>query len=174
MVSDDFSLPPNPELLNDWLFCHDHGHGDSSENHGESAQEALHDKSNELIYLKSNHEVISLLRKLTAGTDMLLEALDKQFNVLVKVVNTRAIVAFCAFEADCELNYVVTLSVIYKLLNASNKLHEASLKEARHSFKTDYFRVESAVLLDISKQLVSSSKHVTSKLSGDWTQGFLI
>jgi len=65
---------PNPELLNDWIFCHSHGH----DHHEKDDKEIEHQiQTKEDYCLESRQELLSFLCRQSVGSKVLLESNDR-------------------------------------------------------------------------------------------------
>lgn len=128
-------------------------------------------------HLKSQADVINYLRRLDPGTEVLFESLDKQLNVLITVINGNV---WCGFgdghAGTTELKLGKAISLNYKPLSSLDASHKAELRKARHSFGTEWIRVDNLTLINLVTTLTKLTSHlpISSRFNESFAQGYIV
>ena len=161
------SLPASlvdSSFLNDWIFCH---------NETEPNPRLLATSSATTVtpsrVVTTVEEVTSFLSSQSIGSLCLLESKDKDLNLILRILNPKAISFMCdlpdeSFDQADEESRNVSLSpsticlVHFKSLSrtCSNELSE--LKQYRGSFYVEWIKVEDSTLTKVSNLLSNSIK----------------
>lgn len=153
-------LPINTELINDWLFCHNHDHN------------GAHEEYEKLKTLTNVRQINKLLIQSYADypDEYIFESQDGQVSVYVSVQNSSWY--FCqAVNTDAEskrvpFNLIKASYLHYKIYRKdSSNFKEQELSNLRLSFTVDWFRASDQVIVELIDILEESNKrlHTPSK-----------
>lgn len=164
VIHDKVKSPACTSLLDDWIFCHDH-----SEDTTCSLKSPVGQSDHRETILSTVEDVINFLLSQSIGSVCILESEDKCSNLIVKIVNGKAISFMCnssdeSFDRVDESKRNVSLNpsticlVQFKSLSGTCFDELTQLKQYRSSFYVEWIKVEARTFTEISNLLSDSIK----------------
>ncbi|XP_015781696.1 uncharacterized protein LOC107359678 [Tetranychus urticae] len=157
--------PPLDDLLNDWVFCHQHGDNPIS------IEEIKPKLSSPL---ESIGQITFLLQKQPMMSTVLFESDNKHDNLAIRIINPRIYIGLANNLSSSNISEIAlqqAAAIQYKILSIRDNLEE--IKELRHSFKVDWYVVDDILFTEIIKtvQLNDLNKFFTAQIDDE--HGFL-
>ena len=155
------AMPANPELMNDWLFCHNHAHGD---HHAEHEPQLLSSTTSSAYIIRTADQLCSFLREKGISSQILLESRTRdghhKDSLLVRILNAGTIILVsdaCMFGQvvhDLTPQHVILLQ--FELMNDTSDADDR-LRRQRQSFDVEWMQIEPNLLSRLHHHLKSSS-----------------
>ncbi|XP_053201331.1 uncharacterized protein LOC128386336 [Panonychus citri] len=140
---EEWCPPPLDDLLNDWVFCHQH---EDNPMRIEEIKPKVTSSS-----LESISQITFLLRKQSMMSTVLFESDNKDDNLAIRIINPRIYIGLQNNLTNSSDVYEIKLqqaaAIQYKLLSKTDNLNE--VKNLRHSFKVDWYIVNGSLFQQI-------------------------
>lgn len=167
---------PNLELLNDWIFCHNHSC--NGEQHTTTFNNEDQAQSNRSI--ESLSEMHSFLTEKSVGCRILLESTNAPGESLcIQVLSSRCQTFACDFPhgSCCQVEpRSVCLFHFLHVSSSDDTIHAQELREWRRSFSVEWIKVQESVFQEILQLMTSSTSQTISSAghSSPFQLGFLM
>ena len=167
------TLPVNAELMNDWIFCHNHSHEECPEQKkfddmcrqlNATTIDGSSDRLRDLRPVLSTFDQIIGLLNEKNDSKFLFESKDKKFSLFLNIFNNQMIITSITNElktnSDFLLKFFNKTSVFYKVFKTDEKEVNSELNRYRFAFDVRFFVTESQVMKTLMKTLIDSTKSV--------------
>lgn len=142
-------MPPNPELVNDWLFCHNHKHDDEDEEH------QLRVSDSQSYMIRTSDQMQSFLQEKAIGSKVLIESHAGHESLLLKTLNANALIL--VNDDSSSDSSVVRLKSLSVILLQFQRLSHEEVQRNRLSFDVDWISVWDPLFHRMVRRLASNS-----------------
>lgn len=152
-------VPPNPEVLNDWIYCHNHeSQSDCGTKSGGDHRPPYH--------LSSREDVVCFIKKMDIGSLVLMESLNKKDNLLVRLLNPHCVIfLYNGNSSKINLHPEASSCILeYKLLSTDYDDELTEIKVARASFSIEWIQVTSDAFSQVSQEMITISSNLPKSL----------
>lgn len=171
-----FHEEPNIELLNDWLFCHNHAHKDIDKKHAKNNFNDINPDNFKPIVLKQLQQIEYLISNETEIWDckpklLLLESIANQNDsIYLQLFDSNWCASFYNYDEDNDLYHSnandsenkMTFNdgylVYYRIFTRSRHEERKLLTNYRMSFEIDWHRIEEKLFNQLSELLCNCTR----------------